>query len=276
MRWPILLTLCLSVCAIGIEQSQVVAQVFPGLARACGGCGNCRGCRPRLFPPIFCNRCQRNDCSCPPAYVPPTPCAPVCAAPVVPQMTMRMQPRRVASWEMVPQTRCRRVAECVQVPVTTYKRVVSYVPQTVIRNKVCYRNVAEQVMVPRRRVSTVWEPRCVRSFAPVCPPVVPQGCTDFGGYDPNMIYNNPGTTYQGIQTPGSQPTLTVPSAPQMDQKVPTPADFDQQSMFSPWSPVQQRNPNPYYQADAYSDGYRTITNPTRTASGNYPGSNYSW
>ena len=72
----------------------------------------------------------------------------------------------------------------------------------------------------------------------------------------------PGTTYPN-------PTLTVPSTPQMHQQVPTPADVDRQSQFVPWGPLSPE-PDPYFQADAsLMDGYRTIGTPSSTAARPY-------
>lgn len=294
MRWPVLLTLIFSAFAVGVEQAHVSGQITmppPGIARACGGhnCGGCRRCRPRLFPRLFCRRCRRNDCGCPP-IVPPAPVrrfapAPGCAAPApapgcaapVPQATMKMVPRRVATWDMVPQTRCRRVPVCEQVPVTTYRRVVTYVPQTSYRNVVRYQTVQEQRMVPRRRYCIVWEPRCVQRPVPCAPAY--NGCTDFGG----GIIGSPFPSHGGTMvqpgmnapqlnpsptitpSPEYQPDNSVPSTPRLDNRVPAPADIedDESRLFKPWSPGQSRGRQDQAQADP--SGYRTLKPISHTA-----------
>ncbi len=283
MRWPVILTLCLAASAVGLEQSQAVAQINPYVARACGGCNGAWNCRPRLFPRFCGRRCRGFDRGCtgmipsvPSCAAPPQiNCAPppVCPPPVCPQVTTRLRPRRVVNWEMCPQTVYRQQTYCEQIPVTTYRRVVMMVPQTECRTVVRRQMVPTQTMVPRRRVSCVWEPYQCLNYAPA--PICNDPCTDmnpyggaYGGFG-NTISPNPmiGPSMSSPMMAPSQPTLTVPSVPDMDSTydpnniVPTPADIDQQSRFTPWMPVPQKDP--YFQAN--NDGYRTLQNVPRTA-----------
>lgn len=287
MRWPVLLTIALSVVAIGVEQRPVLGQLFPGLARGCGGCGSCDTCVPPRIMRRMCRRCFKPSCVCPPV-IPPAPCAP---PPVCPTYETRMHPRRVVNYTMVPKTVCRREAYCETVPVTTYKQVVITVPQTEYRSVMRHRMVADQVMVPQKCVSTVWEPRLHRTFRPVCPmpcpPVAPpilDGCTtDIGTH----MYGSPEIMPQTTpmpQTYPSQPTLTVPSTPylstpQENRKVPNPMEDpafkptnpgDSQSYYTPWQSVPSRSQ--YFEGTAEYDGYRTLgSGPVQTA---HPGGKF--
>ncbi len=260
MRWPVILTLLFSLTAVGFEQRSAVAHLFPGIARACGGCGSCIGCRQfhgRMRR--ICRRCMRRSCICGMIPQVPVSCAPTCITP-----QPRLIPRRVVSWEMVPRTTYRRETYCEQVPVTTYRQVVITVPQTEYRSVMRHRLVPCQTMVPRRRISTVWE-----QHAPVCAPQIPAytgGCCGADGFGTQTIL--PGV--------GSQPTLTVPSAPGLgtpsqQQKVPAPTvdpNFDKnksQSSFTPWQTVPSRS-TPYFEQSASNDdGYRTLPSVPHTA-----------
>ncbi len=263
MRWPVILTLLLSLTAVGIEQSSAVAQLLPGIAPACGGCGSCVGCRPlRRLARRLCRRCRRARCVC--GIIPQAPlsCAPTYVAP-----RPRLVPRRVVSWEMVPRTTYRRESYCEQVPVTTYRQVVITVPQTEYRTVMRHRMVPCQTMVPRRRISTVWEQHC----APVCTPQIPAytgGCCNTQGFGSQTIL-------PGVSTP---PTLTVPSAPGLGtpthehNKVPAPAadpNFDKsksQTSFTPWQTVPTRAVPYFEQSVSNDDGYRTLPSVPHTAS----------
>ena len=256
MRWPVILTLLVSLTAVGIEQRSAVAQIFPSIARACGGCGSCVGCRQfRGRMRRQCRRCMRRSCICRMMPQAPVSCAPTCITP-----RPRLIPRRVVSWEMVPRTTYRRESYCEQVPVTTYRQVVITVPQTEYRSVMRHRMVPCQTMVPRRRISTVWE----QHHAPVCAPQIPAYT---GGCCGTQSFGSP-TILPGVSTP---PTLTVPSAPGLgtpthqQKKVPAPAadpHFDKnksQSSFTPWQTVPTRSTTPYFEQSASNDdGYRTL------------------
>lgn len=165
MRLPIIATIVLSSLAFSFEPPTAEAQLFPGIGRRCLRGQHCfgPGVPPRMMRRMG-HRCLANHCLSP-QVCPPVPCAPVC-----PVYTTRMHPRRVVDWEMIPRTVCRRETYCETVPVTTYRQVVITVPQTEYRNVMRQQLVPQQVMVPRRRVSTVWEPRLHRSLMPVSPP----------------------------------------------------------------------------------------------------------
>jgi len=277
MRWPVLLTIALSVVGIGIEQRPAIGQLFPGLGRGCNNCGTCDSCVPPRVMRRMCRGCRKPSCVCPP-IIPPAPCP----QPVCPTYETRLHPRRVVNYTMVPKTVCRREAYCETVPVTTYKQVVITVPQTEYRSVMRHRMVADQVMVPKKCVSTVWEPRVHKTYRPVCPPVAPpilDGCTtDFGG---SQIL--PHTAAPMPSTYPSQPMLTVPNTPylptpQENKKVPNPMEDpafkptnpnDSQTYYTPWEPVPSRTR--YFEGTAEYDGYRTLGNPTQTA---HPGGKF--
>lgn len=285
MRWPVVLTLFLSLACVGIEQSSVVAQIFPGLSSACGGCGTCVGCRSlRGRARRICRRCMRRSCACRSVLPAQNPCAPSCvtAAP-------RLVPRRVVTWNMVPTTTYRREAHCEQVPVTTYRRMVVTVPQTEYRNVVRYQMVPQQTMVPRRNVSTVWTPRRTRRFAPMITPRLPAysgGCSTCGPmgipstntFPGSTVYSNPSMTAPMIVPPEmtTPPTLTVPGPPLLheNKKVPTPVQEPQfhptdkgqsQSSYTPLQTVPTRG-GQYFEQSASNDGYRTLSSIPQTAS----------
>ncbi len=261
MRWPVILTLLLSITAVGIEQSSAVAQLFPAIAPACGGCGGCFGCRQyRGRLRRMCRRCMRRQCIC--GMIPQVPlsCAPTCITP-----RPRIRPRRVVSWEMVPRTTYHREAYCEQVPVTTYRQVVVTVPQTEYRTVMRHRLVPTQIMVPRRRISTVWEQGCAPAYAPPLPSYS-SGCCG------TTVYPSE-TVAPGLSTP---PVLSVPNAPglgtptEQQQKVPAPAadpNFNSsQSSYTPLQTVPTRA-TPYFEQSVSSDdGYRTLPSVPHTAS----------
>lgn len=279
MRLPVLLTIALSVLALTLEQSAVHGQLFPGIGSGCLGCASgCNNCLPPRFARRMCRRCMRPNCACPPVMA-PAPCAPVC-----PTYTTRMHPRRVVSFEMVPRTICRREAYCETIPVTTYRQVVVTVPQTEYRNVLRHQMVSQQVMVPRRRVSTVWEPRMHRRFAPVCPPVMSppmpvytDGCVDHGG---STVFHGgpsfgqispmhemaPMPAMQGFHAPLTVPQPPVMSTPSGQPLVPKPSEEptfrptvpdDSQSYYSPWQTVPSRGH--YFEKTVDGNDYRTLT-----------------
>lgn len=274
MRWPVSLVLLLSLVCVGIEQRSAVAQLFPGIARSCGGCGTCVGCRSlRGSARRICRRCRRQSCNCRTVIPTPNPCAPTCAAPVV----TRMVPRRVVTWDMVPTTTYRRQAYCEQVPVTTYRKVVVTIPQTSYRNVVKYQMVPQQTMVPQRKVSTVWEPRRTRRIAPMILPRIPAhtgGCSSCGTLGMPWNPNYPGMTSPTMILPqgSTPPTLTVPSTPTFtpheELKVPTPVEdpnfhstsHDHSHYYVP------SHGSRYYEQSVSSDGYRTLRSVPQTAS----------
>lgn len=296
MRWQIVLSISLALLAIMLDQTPVVGQCIPGVARACGGCGPFR-MRPRQM----CRPMLRPNCACPAPMPMPMPCAPACNTYVT-----RMHPRQVVNWEMIPQTVCRQQAYCETVPITTYRQVVVTVPQTEYRNVMRYQTVADQVMVPRRTVSTVWEPRMHRMSVPMIQPQMPvcnSGCTDLGFGGAGM----PGMGMTGMGMPGmnmsgmgmqhmtegeysvmpqpysdgmnSGPMMTVPPmTPMYDQlRVPAPmpdpnftpsnSGDNSQSYYNPYSRPWQTTPAHYAPSygTAFDSGYRTLGNIQQTS-----------